>query len=108
MQCHAGGPGYASTAAGYIRKEPVVNGAWGFGLKAVASAMHKHGMIDTDWGNSQVDGLGAMVGAWHCDAEARRKGASMADEPLMHEIQKYNEVDCRVMMEIVRYLRENH
>ena len=65
-------------------------------------------MIDTDWGESQVDGLGAMVGAWHCDAGARRKGASMGDERFMNEIQKYNEVDCRVMMEIVRFLRENH
>ena len=90
------------------KERVVVNGAWGFGLKEVANAMRKHGMIDTDWGNSQVDGLGAMVGAWHCDAEARRKGTSMADEPLMNKIQKYNEVDCRVMMEIVRYLRENH
>ena len=90
------------------KERVVVNGAWGFGLKEVANAMRKHGMIDTDWGNSQVDGLGAMVGAWHCDAEARRKGTSMVDEPLMNKIQEYNEVDCRVMMEIVRYLRENH
>ena len=92
-----------------MNKEPVVvKGAWGFGLKAVANAMHKHGMIDTNWADSPVDGLGAMVGAWHCDAEARLKGTSMTDEPLMEEIAKYNKVDCQVMMEIVRYLRENH
>ena len=92
-----------------MNKEPVVvKGAWGFGLKAIANSMCKHGMIETDWGDSQVDGLGAMVGAWHCDEAARRKGTSMADEPLMKEIIEYNEVDCRVMMEIIRYLRENH
>ena len=32
----------------------------------------------------------------------------MAGLPLMDEISDYNEVDCKVMMEIVRYLRTNH
>ncbi len=27
---------------------------------------------------------------------------------LMQIIQRYNEVDCKVMMELVRYLRANH
>ena len=90
-------------------QEPVVvKGAWGFGLKAVGKAMRSHQLIDTDWADSQVDGLGAMVGAWRCDAEARLKGTSMANEPLMQAIAEYNEVDCRVMMEIIHHLRENH
>ena len=84
-----------------------VKGSWGFGLKAVAKAMHQHGMIQTNWADSPVDGLGAMVGAWHCDAAAREKGTSMADEPLMKEIAEYNEVDCQAMMDIIRYLRAN-
>ena len=92
-----------------MREEPVtVRGALGFGLKAVANAMHSHGLIETSWADSPVDGLGAMVGAWRCDEEARRKGVSMAELPLMEEIARYNEVDCKVMMEIVRYLRTNH
>ena len=92
-----------------MRQESVVvKGAWGFGLKAVVKAMHRHKLIKTDWADSPVDGLGAMVGAWHCDAKAHKKGTSMADEPLMKDIAAYNEVDCRVMMEIVRYLRANN
>ncbi len=92
-----------------MREEPVtVRGALGFGLKAVANAMHAHGFIETSWADSPVDGLGAMVGAWRCDEEARQKGVSMAELPLMNEIARYNEVDCKVMMEIVRYLRTNH
>ena len=92
-----------------MEREPVaVKGSWGFGLKAVANAMHQHDMIKTNWADSPVDGLGAMVGAWHCDTAAREKGTSMADEPLMHEIAQYNQVDCKAMMEIVRYLRKNH
>ncbi len=92
-----------------MRIEPVVvKGALGFGLKAVANAMHSQGFIDTNWADSPVDGLGAMVGAWRCDEEARRQGVPMSGLPLMEEIASYNEVDCKVMMEIISYLRENH
>ena len=80
----------------------VVRGALGFGLKAVANALHSHGVIETDWADSPIDGLGAMVGAWRCDEEAREQSVPMNQLPLM------NEVDCKVMMEIVRYLRTNH
>ena len=91
-----------------VRREPVVvRGALGFGLKAVARAMRSHGMIETDWADSPIDGLGAMVGAWRCDEDARDKGQPMSTLPLMKEIVRYNEVDCRTMMEIVRYLRLN-
>lgn len=89
-----------------FRAEPVVvRGALGFGLKAVANAMHDQGLIETSWESSQVDGLGAMVGAWRCDGEARQRGVPMDQLELMKEIIRYNEVDCRVMMEIVQYLR---
>ena len=92
-----------------MREEPVVvRGALGFGLKAVANAFHSHGLVETDWADSPIDGLGAMVGAWRCDEEAQRKGVPMTELPLMKEIAHYNEVDCKVMMEIVRYLRANH
>ena len=90
-------------------EEPVVvRGALGFGLKAVANAFHSNGLIETDWADSPIDGLGAMVGAWRCDEEAREQGVPMSQLPLMNEVVRYNEVDCKVMMEIVRYLRTNH
>ena len=92
-----------------MREEPiVVRGALGFGLKAVANALHSHGLIATNWADSPVDGLGAMVGAWRCDGEARKRGVPMIEVPLMDEIVRYNEVDCKVIMEIVRYLRAYH
>ena len=92
-----------------IRKEPVVvRGALNFGLKSVAKAMFSHGHIETNWEDGPADGLGAMVGAWWCASEAKRLGVNLEDIDLMQEIQKYNEVDCRVMMEIIQYLRHNH
>ena len=101
--------GWYDFLAKVMRYEPVtVRCALGFGLKEVGKAMRRHKLIETDWADSPVDGLGAMVGAWRCDAEAREKGISMVELPLMQEIAAYNEVDCRVMMEIISYLRGNH
>jgi hypothetical protein len=92
-----------------MKPEPVViRGALNFGLKQVARAFRSHGLIDTVWGDGSVDGLGAMVGAWWCEEEAARRGVTLAELDLMQEILEYNEIDCRVMMEIVRRLRAEH
>ena len=92
-----------------MHDEPVViKGALAFGLKAVAKAMHSHGLIETLWSDGPTDGLGAMVAAWSAQDEAYRTGQPMSQIDLMGEVVQYNEVDCKVMMEIVRYLRANH
>jgi Predicted nuclease (RecB family) len=92
-----------------VRKEPVVvRGALGFGLKAIGKAMHAQGLIGTSWADGPTDGLGAMVGAWSAAAEARRGGVALGQVELMREIERYNEVDCRVMAEVIGYLRDNH
>jgi len=89
-----------------VRKVPVaVRGAFGFGLKGIVKGMHAAGLIDTVWGEGPTDGLGAMIGAFWCDVEAARTGAAMPDLELMREIARYNEVDCRSMAEVVRWLR---
>ena len=92
-----------------MREEPVVvRGSMGFGLKSVARALHDLGAIETRWGDGPADGLGAMVGAWWAQARSAELGEPLSEDALMLEIAQYNEVDCRVMMEIVRYLRANH
>ena len=92
-----------------VREEPVVvRGAHGFGLKAVANAMHDLGLVQTQWDDGPVDGLGAMVGAWRCEREAASAGGRLIDTDLMRGIRRYNEVDCKAMMELVRYLRRHH
>ncbi len=92
-----------------VRKEPlVVRGAHGFGLKAVTNAMHDLTLVETRWDEGPADGLGAMAGAWWCEREAARSGGSMRDLEVMAGIERYNEVDCKAMMELVRYLRRHH
>lgn len=92
-----------------VRTEPVVvKGPMGFGLKTVAKSLKQHGLIETAWEDNFTDGLGAMVGAWSCYDEAFRDGCSVRDTELMRAIEKYNEVDCRTMMEVVDHLRRQH
>lgn len=91
-----------------FKAEPVVvGGTSGNGLKETASAMHDAGLIGTKWGDGPADGLGAQAGAWWSAAEARRRGCTLANLELMQSIAGYNEIDCKVMAEILCYLREN-
>lgn len=94
-----------------FKDEPIVlQGCLGFSLKDVAKTMKKHGMIQVDWDSSSscLDGQGAMVGAWNAYKESKIRNTSMKNIPQIKEIEKYNEVDVKVMKEILYYLRENH
>ena len=86
----------------------MVRGGFGFGLKSIANGMHSHGLIETAWGAGPTDGLGAMVGAWWAASESKRLDCSLGKVHIISEIQDYNEVDCKVMMEIIKYLRTYH
>ena len=50
----------------------------------------------------------AAAGAWTAAADSRARGRSLTESPVMQEIARYNEVDCRVMAEILDYLRRKH
>ena len=71
----------------------------------LARSLKVHGLIQTDWPEGVTDGLSAMVAAWWCADVARMQSGSLVDVDLMAEVSAYNEVDCRVMMEAVGYLR---
>ncbi len=91
-----------------FKKEPVVvKGCLGFGLKEVAGALSKHGFIQTKWdqNNSCVDGAGAMLGAFKASKEARTRRQKLKDMSRIRDIAKYNEVDCKVVGEIMTYIR---
>lgn len=82
----------------------IVEGQMGFGLKDVAKNMYRHGMIQTTWDESAdvVSGLNASVEAMKTynqrDGESRRQ--------YLKDLIDYNYVDCKVMYEIVEYLRQ--
>jgi hypothetical protein len=86
----------------------VVRGARSFGLKAVARAMKSHGLIETEWGEGLADGTGAMAGAWAAADLAAKDGGELGAVELMREVSHYNEIDCRVMAEVLDHLRREH
>jgi hypothetical protein len=65
--------------------------------------MHATGLIETRWDDDSLDGLAAMVGIMR----AAQKAESLPMSALVQRIAKYNETDCRVVAEILHYLRAN-
>lgn len=93
----------------FFKLEPItINGCLNFGLKSVASAMKKHNLIESSWPQSSIlDGPSAMVATWKTAIKARQLNTSMSKMPLMADVQKYNEIDVKVLCEILSYIRNN-
>lgn len=86
----------------------VIKGAFNFSLKSIATALHKHGYIKTKWETGGIaNGLNAMVKTMECSEEAKLRNIEMDEMPIMKEITHYNEIDCRVLLEILSFLRHN-
>jgi hypothetical protein len=87
-----------------FKDEPIcVHGAKTLKLKDIAKNMHKLNIIDTIWDTNGIeDGLNAMQ-------EANKYYNNKNKNPnIIRLIEEYNEIDCKVMWDIVRYLRINH
>ncbi len=92
-----------------FKKEPItIKGALNFGLKSVAKALYHNKMIEVIWDNENPcsNGLSAMVLAWK--TYQRNILSDVHESPVIQDIIKYNEIDCRVLWEIINYLRKNH
>lgn len=90
-----------------FEKTPItVKGAFRFKLKHIGNAFYNNGLIDTSWGN------GAMSNGFKAMIEAIK--LYRTETPMTYTIRQfkeiidYNEIDCRVIWEIVHYLRANH
>ncbi|MCK4386274.1 MAG: ribonuclease H-like domain-containing protein, partial [candidate division Zixibacteria bacterium] len=89
--------------------EPIgIKGALNYSLKTVARAMASHGFINTLWDESSscINGADAALGAHRVYQELHKTGQSVDNDPQIQEIIKYNEVDCKVLYEIIDYLRQ--
>ena len=79
-----------------------IKGCFNYSLKNVARSMFNNGMIDTLWDKDNVcsNGLNAMYYALEY-----YKGQNL---DVMRSIINYNEIDCKVMYEILKYLRKSY
>jgi hypothetical protein len=88
---------------------PIVpKGALNFGLKEVARAMYDNKLIQSVWStdNPCNNGLESMVIFKKIRDAAQHEGKDIRQVPLLKDIVDYNELDCKVMCEILTFLRQ--
>ena len=79
----------------FLAKPVGIPGALGYGLKKVASALSL-----VAWPGNLNDGLRASVAGWKAYETERALESSH-----MKIVKEYNEVDCKALYEVVRWLR---
>jgi len=83
----------------------VINGALNYSLKSIVKALHRHGIIKTKWeADGIADGQSAMAKAIQCAKEADRNRLPLEQMPVMKSIMRYNETDCKVLLELRDFL----
>lgn len=93
----------------FYNEPVVVKGALNFSLKSIAKALYNHNMIKSSWDSSSPcsNGLAAMILANEIYEKVNKNTIdNITDDPVMREIVKYNEIDCKVMWEIHSLIRE--
>lgn len=83
----------------------ITNGMLNFSLKSVVRAFHKNNFIKTTYdGLDVVNGLDAMLYAFNL-YNMNITNELIESKPLMINIKKYNEIDCKAVFEILQFLR---
>jgi len=89
-----------------FKNEPIViKETFSYGLKDIAKSMHKFSMINTIWDNDDIDGKEAMLFAWISN-NMIKNNESLKNNQLIKDIEKYNYYDCKVLEEIMNYIRQ--
>ena len=98
-----------------FKSEPItIKGCFAFGLKEISKKMYEYKMIETSWkteGDSSskcIDGAQACFVSYKAYQTCNRRKIPVTDIPDMRAIVQYNEVDCKVLSEIITYLRNYH
>ncbi len=100
-----------------FKNEPVVvKGAMNFSLKEIANALYDLNLIDTSWNvsssnNSNLicqNGQDALYMGIKLYEELDNDEELSDNNLILKEISQYNEVDCKVLYEIITLLRETY
>lgn len=87
----------------FISEPIVVKGSLDFKLKHIGKAMYNHGFVTTQWNDKgPSDGLSAMLSAIEC---YEKENINTQEYQLIID---YNKIDCKILWEILTYLRNNH
>jgi hypothetical protein len=90
----------------FLNEPIVIKGALNFSLKEVSKAMYNLKLINSTWLSSSCEsGLDALYNSiklYESNRPIRKTNSNLKD------IIDYNEIDCKVLYEIITYLRNNH
>ena len=89
----------------FINEPIVIKDALNFSLKTIAKIMYKHKLISSNWDTLNVcaNGLSALILA----NQLYDSSIDINESPIMKDIIKYNEIDCKVMYDIHNYMIKN-
>jgi hypothetical protein len=91
----------------FLNEPIIINGALDFSIKTIGAAMFKHGLIKEKWPDNISDGLNAMIKAKYANDQAIEKNIKLIETENIKNISIYNEADCKVLMEIYSYIKNN-
>lgn len=86
-----------------------VKNSLNYGLKNIARAMYNNGMIETSWSTGEFSDGGKLIPSIiNLDRKLEGTYITLPNCLEYKYIQEYNETDCKVMWEIINYIRKNH
>ncbi len=95
-----------------FKKEGIaVRGCLNYNLKNISAALYDLGYIQTFWdkSNTCTDGVDAMIQAYIAYQDCQKRGnLDINSSFFIRNIREYNEIDCRVLMDILQAFRTNH
>lgn len=92
----------------FISEPITVKGALNYSLKTIAKSLFGHGLIKSNWNSSSPcsNGLNAMILANKVYDNVKDDLIDdIEKDPVMRDIQNYNQIDCKVLWEILNLLR---
>lgn len=83
-----------------------IKNCFNFSLKNIAKQMYINNFISTVWDDNEINnGLNAMYFAYNEYNDYKNKNKNIFDSKIINSIIKYNEVDCKVIYEILLFLK---
>ena len=80
-----------------------IKGSLNYGLKNIANSLYKNNLIETKWPDDNIDGMHALIEGYNAN---NLVSDTVKMEDNLKNIIPYNEVDCKVLYEIIELYRQ--